>query len=158
MPGSGKSTVGRELSKITGKKFYDLDRQIELEEGRSVSEIFNEKGEVYFRKIEADLLRKLIVQPESFVIATGGGTPCFHENMLLMNQNGSTIFIDPPLDILEDRLVGNKSRPLLLNDPQVPLLQKLQKMKEVRLPFYSMAHWRVSDETVIAERLVQLIP
>lgn len=158
MPGSGKSTVGKELAKLIGNKFYDLDRQIELEKGQSVVEIFSEQGEAYFRNVEAALLRKLIDQHKSFVMATGGGTPCFHENMLLMNKCGSTIFLDPPLEILEQRLANNKNRPLLLNDPHRPLLQKLQTMKENRLPFYSMANWKLSDQTVLADRLIQLIP
>ena len=83
--GAGKSIVGRLLSQTNGFKFYDLDDYIEEKEGKKVSEIFDKKNEVYFRKIEHRYLKEISLLEENKIISTGGGTPCFQNNLNIIN-------------------------------------------------------------------------
>ena len=158
MPGSGKTTLGRSLATLVSLPFYDLDKQIEKAEGLSVTEIFTAKGEDHFRVIEAKVLRDLIESPEPFILSTGGGTPCFHENMDLLCRTGLTVFLDPSLEIIERRLASSQSRPLLQADPEIPFLEKLTLLKQKRLSYYAQASLRITDDQITAERLIQLIP
>ena len=143
MPGSGKSTLGKELGLKLDLPFFDLDEIIELEERMTVPEIFGKRGEDYFRKLEKETLEKVSESHQSFVLATGGGTPCFFQNMQFMKANGKVVFIDVPVKELAQRLLndGVEKRPLLkkmssaeqLEDYLVNTLQK-------RLEFYDKAH------------------
>lgn len=80
MPSSGKSTLGRQIAKSLGYEFIDLDIRIEIAEGKKIAEIFSLNGEEYFRKIENQQLKK-IIKDNKMVVATGGGTPCFHDGL-----------------------------------------------------------------------------
>ena len=91
---SGKSTFGKELAKDKGLPFLDLDESVESREGRSISEIFAKEGEEYFRKREREILHEICNEADEFVLATGGGTPCFFDNMDYMNQAGTTVFLN----------------------------------------------------------------
>lgn len=111
--GSGKSTVGKKLSKRLGFAFIDLDSAIELAEGRSVSEIFTDEGEKYFRNIEAEFLRGSSKKSDT-VISCGGGTPCFNDNMEFMNNAGQTVYLEMTAAALMSRLINSRSkRPLI---------------------------------------------
>lgn len=158
MPGAGKSTLGRSLANVMNIPFVDLDRQIELAEGMSVADLFGQFGEAHFRLLEARELKKVIELPHPLILATGGGAPCFHDNMELLMNNGFTIFLDPPLEILSQRLSKSTNRPLLRSDEKITLEEKLEQMMERRLPFYSRANLRIKEESMPAERLIQLIP
>lgn len=158
MPGAGKSTLGRSLATLMNIPFVDLDRQIEISEGLSVSDLFGQFGESHFRLLEARELKKVIELPDHVVLATGGGAPCFHDNMDLLLKNGFTIFLDPPLEILSQRLSKSTNRPLLRSDETITLEEKLKQMMERRLPFYSRANLRIKEESMPADRLLQLIP
>lgn len=158
MPGAGKSTIGKELALRKQIPFFDLDKEIEKEVGRSVTDIFSQSGESIFRKIEAETLSKITDSFNSFVMATGGGTPCFHSNMDLMVKTGFTVFMDPPLQVIEKRLNGTRSRPLLNKDPEVPLITRLENLLEKRLKYYKMAALRITDETILTDRIIQLLP
>ena len=81
MPGSGKSTMAKFLCSQISLSFYDLDLEIEKNEGKNIREIFKENGENYFREIETFTLKKIIKEKNNFILATGGGTPCFNDNM-----------------------------------------------------------------------------
>ena len=90
--GSGKSVVGRKLSSATGLNFVDLDNYILKKEDRTINEIFDEEGEDYFRQTEHRLLKE-IIEKDDFILSCGGGTPCFFDNMTMMNRNGITIYL-----------------------------------------------------------------
>lgn len=138
--GSGKSTVGASLAARMGYDFIDLDAFIEAKTGNSISEIFEKKGEITFRKLEAKALRA-IARKENCIIATGGGTPCFHKNMQWILDNGFCVFLDIEIDILLDRLSNDKDdRPILAGLSRQEMEQKIGTMLENRLPIYQLAN------------------
>lgn len=141
MPGSGKSTIGRFLAQKLGLPFIDLDEVIVRVEGQEITDIFKLKGEDYFRKLETRCLTNQIKLKGGFVLATGGGTPCFYGNMNLMNQNGLTIFIDAPTDILFNKLSkkGIQKRPLLTNLSRGDLFLELKNKLDDRKIFYNQS-------------------
>ncbi|HVZ26333.1 MAG TPA: shikimate kinase [Sediminibacterium sp.] len=148
MMGCGKSYWTKYLSRKMKIAGYDLDYLIESHEEKSIAEIFAEDGEAYFRKTEAKLLR-WFGQKKTFVLATGGGTPCFENNMDWMNREGLTIWIDPSIDTLASRLTPEKShRPLIsgLSDQALPgfLSERLRE----REPFYAKASYRLTDNEI----------
>lgn len=138
MPGSGKSTIGKLLAKKLDLQFIDLDEVVVEQERQSIAEIFNSKGEDYFRKLEEECLIRQMKLEGGFVLATGGGAPCFYDNMGQMNTNGVTIFIDVPPDILYKKLSkkGIQKRPLLTNLSQDDLYLELRKKFTSRKKFY----------------------
>src|SRR5476651_1142885 len=112
MMGTGKSHWKKKLSSKMKVGGYDLDFLVESHEEKTISEIFAEDGEEYFRKSEAKILR-WFAEKKAFVLATGGGTPCFHDNMKWMNEQGITVWIDEPVALLAERLKTEKDhRPL----------------------------------------------
>ncbi|HAI82036.1 MAG TPA: hypothetical protein DCL43_00070, partial [Chitinophagaceae bacterium] len=113
MPGSGKSFWGSLLAQDLGYTFVDTDSNIELLEKQAISQIFEQHGEAHFRTLEATYLRKL-PQGINLLVATGGGTPCFHDNMSLMLSKGLVIWLDVPVNTLVNRLIFEKTkRPML---------------------------------------------
>jgi shikimate kinase len=139
MMGAGKSYWKNWLSKKYALRGYDLDFLIEAMEEQTISEIFETEGEDSFRKKEAAMLR-LLKQSKNFVAATGGGTPCFHDNMDWMNHQGITIWIDEPVSVLVERLQAEKShRPLISNLSDDELTSYLQQKLSERKPFYIQA-------------------
>jgi shikimate kinase len=147
MPSSGKSTLGKRMADILHYRFVDTDRLIVREEGRSIAEIFAQSGEAYFRDAERRVLRT--IRPGgSLVVSTGGGMPCFHNNMDYINATGVSVFLDVPVSTLYSRMLTSAQydRPLYQpNDPD--LLSDLQQRYENRLPFYSQASIIISGET-----------
>ncbi len=116
--GSGKTQMGHFLAKKLGYSYADLDIEIEKQENLLVSEIFSKYGEEYFRKIEKDKLHSLVDTNNNIVISTGGGTPCFFDNMNYMNEKGLTIYLKVPVNKLIKRLarpISQKKRPILNN-------------------------------------------
>lgn len=151
MMGSGKSYWTKFLSKKLKVGGYDLDFLIESNEERTIAEIFEEDGEEYFRKQEAKLLR-WFKEKKSFVLGTGGGTPCYNDNMEWMNKNGITIFIDPPIEQLVERLLPEKShRPLISNLTDEELFQFLTQKRNERLVYYEQATIKL-EGTEISEK------
>jgi len=141
MPGCGKSTFGRKVAREMELEFFDLDKEIINSEQRPITEIFEIEGEEYFRKIESRLLRDVTLNNHNFIMATGGGAPCFHNNMDFMNENGHTIYIDTPIEILIERLSlrGIEKRPLIKKIGQENLLEGLTNKLNNRLPYYRKA-------------------
>jgi shikimate kinase len=143
--GCGKSYVGSRLATELGVPFIDLDAEIETTAGKSISTIFAEDGEAEFRRLETEALRATAALP-AFVLATGGGAPCFHNNMAWMNANGTTVFLDPDLEILLARLeAGRDHRPLLQSG--AVLRQLVVDKLTARRPIYEQAaiHLRGSE-------------
>lgn len=114
--GSGKSTIGEKLAEVLRIPFMDLDSEIEKQEKSSISTIFSSKGEIYFRKVENRVLKEILLKEERFVLATGGGTPCYGDAMsfLAAQDDVTSIYLKTPLDVLTMRLFSEKEkRPLL---------------------------------------------
>lgn len=150
MMGVGKSYWSQLLAPKLQCKVYDLDTVIVESAGMTIAEMFEQKGEKYFRDLEAEILRDFS-QKDNFILATGGGTPCFNDNMDWMNENGTTIWIDESPAVLAERLAPEKShRPLLSQLSDAELLQFLTAKITERAPFYGKAQHRVGpylDET-----------
>ena len=156
--GSGKSTVGRNLAEKINWDFVDLDEVIEKREGLTISQIFEEKGEEYFRNKEALYLRELS-QKEKVVVATGGGAPCFSDNMSWMNEHGLTIYLKADAELLLERLKAETiSRPLLKGKSEAELRYFIKAKMQDREPFYSQAKHTIPAGQVsydeLAERMI----
>lgn len=146
--GSGKTTLGRALAKELGLTFIDLDNYIELRHCKSINQIFAERGEDGFRKIEQTLLHE-VCEFEDALISAGGGTPCFFDNIEYMNRQGTTVYLEVPHERLLERLrIAKSRRPLLKdkNDEEISLFIEEQMKK--RLPYYTQA-----THTFAADRL-----
>ena len=133
MPGSGKSTMAKYLSSETSFKYLDLDEEIELKSKKSVSKIFEIDGEESFRVLEKETLDEIIQKEEKFILATGGGTPSYDDNMEKMNKNGITIFLNTSPEILIERISRKNKRPLF-NSTNVR--EKVSKIFDERIKFY----------------------
>lgn len=143
---SGKTTFGRALARRMGCDFYDLDFYIEQRFRRPISRIFAEEGEERFRQIEANMLREL-GDFEDIVVACGGGTPCFHENMDYMQERGLTVWLDSTPDCITRRLIINNSRrPLMAGKSEEEIASAVTEGLRSRHPFYSQAKIRICGD------------
>jgi shikimate kinase len=148
MMGSGKTYWVKKLSKKLKTGGYDLDFLIESHEERTIAEIFAEDGEEYFRKSESKILR-WFGEKKSFVMAAGGGTPCFHDNMEWMNKQGITVWIDEPIETLVERLKPEKEhRPLIKNLSDAELGDFLSGKLAERMPWYAQAKHRLQGSDI----------
>lgn len=139
--GAGKTTLGRALAKATGLSFIDLDIHIEDRFHKSVRQLFEELGESAFRELERQNLLE-VAEFENIIISTGGGTPCFFDNMEQMNQLGKTVFLDVSHAVLFNRLsVAKFNRPLLVNKTDEELHTFIYESLSLRLPYYQKAHF-----------------
>lgn len=156
MPGSGKTTLGRDISKRLGFRFYDLDHLIEAREGKRISTIFSDKGEGFFRDMESEVLLSCLKKNESFVLSTGGGAPCFNGNMVLINKYALSVYLEVPLSQLLSRLTGGQvqKRPLFYGLETGEIVLKLKSMYELRHPYYEMAKIKLSGEDISAELFI----
>lgn len=150
MPGSGKSTLGRQLAAALRLPFVDLDDAIIEQAGQSIAEIFQEKGEVYFRQLESDTLKQLADSKDDFVMATGGGAPCFHEGMEVINNAGTSIYLDVSVSTLISRTKKNSDRPLLSGDAE----RKLEALYASRHSIYNCAVIKVQSENIVLNDLL----
>lgn len=152
--GAGKSTLGKQLAKRLQYDFEDLDKYIELKNNCSITSFFQKYGERIFRKEERHRLMELAAK-DNIVIAVGGGTPCFKNNMDLMNHFGETVFIDPPVNFLFQRLKDKTtSRPLLANKTTSELLDFITESHKQRLPYYLKAQHRIQAQNIKADDLL----
>ena len=139
--GSGKTTVGKALSKETGMMFYDLDWYIESRMRKSVSQIFAERGEEGFRKIEYNMLHE-VAEFEDVIISCGGGTPCFFDNMDYLNQQGAVIYLKAtPETLYKHLLMAKIERPLLKGKSAEELIAYITEHLKERSPFYEKARY-----------------
>lgn len=157
MPGAGKSTLGKQLADRMLLPIIDLDKQLERSENITIPELFRERGEEYFREVEARLLRELSVQQHSFVMATGGGAPCFHQSLEFMKEQGIVVFLDVALDAIYDRVKNSSDRPLLSLESEEELRLRLENLRGKRLPFYSQAHIAFSGENLSIDSMANAI-
>lgn len=136
---AGKTTLGKALAKDLGLQFVDLDLYIESRYHATVSQIFAERGEEGFRQIERNMLHE-VAEFEDVIIATGGGTPCFFDNMEYMNAQGTTVFLDASVDVIFTRLtIARTQRPLVDGKTDEELRSYITETLNRRLPYYSRA-------------------
>jgi shikimate kinase len=168
--GSGKSFYADKIASMMKMPFIDLDVELERKEGVSISEIFSQKGEEEFRRIEASLLRECVASfhekagsandTGDFValIACGGGTPCFYDNMHWMNQHGLTIWINPPSDVLKQRLVLEKAkRPLIAGLSGEALEKYIDAQLSIRAQYYAKANIQITNSETSIEEIINKI-
>lgn len=136
--GSGKSTVGKELALVLNCPFYDLDDIIEQKEQLSIKELFVNKGEVYFRKLEHVVLNEFLNSHENYVLSLGGGTPCYANNHEVLKQDGiESIYLKTSIsEIVERLLQSNNQRPLVLGKNKEELTEYVAKHLFDRSYFY----------------------
>jgi shikimate kinase len=155
--GSGKSTVGKKLAKKMKYDFIDLDEEIELQENRSISQIFEAHGEVYFRRLESKVLFGLL-QKKCTVISCGGGTPCYFNNMKLMNDAGCTVYLKLTTEALYSRLlIAQKNRPLIKNLDSFELKLYIQNLLEKRKNVYEVAKVSIDGLNVNVNEMQRLL-
>lgn len=163
MPASGKSTFGRALSRVLGRRHIDLDRYIENRFRTTVRELFATRGEEAFRALEGAMLRE-VGEFEDVVVATGGGAPCHSGNMDYMLARGETVWLQAPVGRLMQRIrLRPDKRPLLAGLDGEALRARLVEMHAARAPFYSRARLRLDSSRLetrdqIAESVAALLP
>ncbi len=138
--GSGKSTAGKKLANKLALDFFDLDELIEQESAMSVSTFFKKYGETKFRELENVILQKTF-QSENVLISTGGGTPCFFDNIQKINQKGISVYLKADIPLILSRLKGEKNqRPLIKDKSDDELRKYLTQLLSRREKFYEQAH------------------
>lgn len=134
--GSGKSTMGKLIANKLKCSFVDTDHYIEKKEGRTISDIFADDGEDYFRSLETEVLKELLESKERMVLSLGGGTPLRQENRVLLKDAGYVIFLKVTPEEAYDRLKGDTKRPLLqVSNPK----EQIAKLLDFRNPIYEAA-------------------
>jgi len=137
--GAGKSTLGKKIAKKMGLPFIDSDHEIEQRHQKSIGEIFAEHGESFFRNLETDFISSLETKDE-FVLATGGGMPCFGRNMELLNELGTTFYLERSAKELANRLYNAKTpRPLIEGMEQEELVLFIEDKLSLREEYYRSA-------------------
>ena len=155
--GCGKSTLGKNISTQIGWTFFDLDEYIEKKEGKSISLIFEEQGESYFRKIETICLKELL-KFKSCVISCGGGTPCFNNNMEIITREGASVYIKLSPAVLFDRLTLEKNkRPLIADMDDSKMFTYIQEKLNERKMFYEKAEFIVCADLETEDSMIQSI-
>lgn len=156
--GSGKTTVGKKLANQLDFIFIDLDKYLERKYQSKITELFENKGEDTFRKLEQQCLAELS-NLDNVVVSTGGGTPCFFDNMEKMNSNGLTIYLEATPSLLKDRLKNAKvERPLLksaTNDDE--LLSLIERKLSERAIQYKQAHFTINAANAQPDKIAKTI-
>ena len=144
--GCGKSTIASRLSKITNIQTVDLDKIIEERTNLSINKIFEERGEIYFRKLEHEVFVELLNFSEDLIIGLGGGTPCYANNHeLLKGENVVSIYLQGSIDTLFERLASNKSkRPLIADKSDEEMKEFIAKHLFDRSFYYNQAQYKVN--------------
>lgn len=156
MPACGKTSIGKRLAKKLQFTFLDLDHHLADKENKSVATIFSEKGEDFFRKMEAKYLREISQTKKNTIISVGGGTPCFRNNVQFMRSAGTIFFLNTSVETLFLRLKEDTKRPMFNGIPQNEVKQKINSLLDERLKFYLCAHHIIitshkSDDVIVEE-------
>jgi shikimate kinase len=155
--GSGKSTLGKQLAKKLEYDYADQDEWIEKKTGMTVSEYFARMGEDSFRLMENKALKELVLI-DNIVISTGGGAPCFHDNITFMNKHGVTIYLKLKPEVLQSRLrYSHDSRPLIRGKTDSELLEYIHTKLSEREPYYLKAKHVIESLDLKSDDLVQLL-
>lgn len=141
--GAGKTTVGKSLAKELGLSFYDLDWYIESRMHKTVAQLFAERGEEGFRKVEHNMLHE-VAEFEDVVLSCGGGTPCFFDNIDYMNKQGQTVYLKASPEVLHKHLLmGKVERPLLKGKTPEQLIAFIREQLEKREQYYNKARYQL---------------
>jgi shikimate kinase len=157
--GCGKSTIAKTLSKTTQIPFVDLDKIIEERTNLSISQIFEQRGEIYFRKLEHEIFVELLHTPENLIIGLGGGTPCYANNHeLLTSDPVVSIYLKATVETLFQRLAVNKSkRPLIAEKSEDEMKEFIAKHLFDRSFYYNQAQHKLSVDNKTIEETVNEI-
>lgn len=156
--GSGKSTFGKQLADGLGISFFDLDQVIENRTGKSIPQLFQEWGEIRFREYEAEVLRSFAKEEDDFVLACGGGTPCFHDSLAWMKSHGYTLFIDTPFADIEERLKGSEAiRPVLMALRQTKNEDSMYQLYIQRREIYLQAASILGPERLNVNEVIHML-
>lgn len=155
LPGSGKTTIGKELAKILNIPFQDTDDIICRQQGKTIDEIFNMQGESYFRELEREVLHELLTENKSSIISTGGGLPCFFDNIDQINKKGTSIFLNVLPETIVQRLWNQEdhNRPMVKGKSKEELLKFLIEKSNERIQFYSKATLILEGDDISAEKI-----
>ena len=159
LPGSGKTTLGQQIAELQNKEFVDLDEEIVRGERQQIVDIFQKLGELRFRELEKQYLEKWCLSETDFVMATGGGTPCHHKNIELINTSGISVFLDEDVSKITERMLSTElaKRPLFADQDPSSIAIRIKQMKEERLPFYRRAKLTFSSPELKAEIITDRI-
>ena len=156
--GSGKTLVSKELSILNNFKIFDLDTEISKQNNRSITEIFKEKGEIFFRKTEKEVLEKILSTEKNIILSLGGGTPCYYNNIDSINEKTISIFLKTNVKTLEQRLSSEKDkRPLIQNISNEDLPEFIAKHLFERNPFYNQAKITINTDNLSAREIAEEI-
>jgi shikimate kinase len=156
--GCGKTHWGKELSRKLSIPFFDLDEKITEHAGKEIPEIFSEQGEEHFRLLEKEVLYMLTESHETFVMACGGGTPCYYNNIDYLKKKGTVVWLNCSVDCLYHRLIKEKDkRPLIKDVPDEKLKAFIIKKFSNRKIFYQQANVIINDDDVNLEKLIERI-
>ncbi|RYD52072.1 MAG: shikimate kinase [Sphingobacteriales bacterium] len=151
MPGAGKTYWAQIWGQASGTPVLDLDAEIERATGTSIPDLFAAEGEAGFRNIEHQVLQQVLSQTGTFILATGGGTPCFENNLPLLLQSGNVVYLDVPVPELVQRIRAQKQqRPLLAQLSDTALTARLEQLLTEREFFYRQAHQTLPAEALSA--------
>lgn len=155
--GSGKSTMGRQLASTLGLTLIDLDHYLENKYFKTIPKIFEEEGEESFRRKEQAVLHEVSTF-ENVIVATGGGAPCFFDNMDVMNRTGFCIFLDVDTNELVERLTHAKiERPIIKGKSSEELAGFIDGMMGKRRPFYEKAKYILKGKNITADQILKII-
>lgn len=155
--GCGKSSLAKKISNKTGYKLIDTDKEIENITGETIPNIFHQKGEAYFRELEKDFIQSLTPNSK-LIISTGGGLPCFNDNMFRLNNLGLTFYLKLSPFELSKRLKDAKQvRPLLLNKSDEELLIYVTELLSLREIFYNQANFTLKGKEQKPDFILDLV-
>lgn len=159
MPGSGKTTLGQQLAIHLQLSFIDLDEEIVQAAQKSIKEIFEQEGEDYFRQLESKLLKNNVNKSSEFVMATGGGAPCFFDNMDAMKKAGIVVFLNTSLETIQTRLAGQEitKRPLMKDINLEQFAASFKTKFDQRMPIYLQADIVLDESQQYVEKAIILI-
>lgn len=156
--GSGKSHISKILSEKINFRLIDLDKEISRRNKLTIPEIFDKKGEIYFRKLEREMLEEILATQENLILSLGGGTPVYYNNMEIINSNSKSIFLRASIATLSERISKQKEkRPLIANISDENLPEFIAKHLFERNEFYGKAQFIVNTDARAPEDIVNEI-